>query len=525
MDSGNIRLMAIEPLPERDWQEQVLSILKNQGFKCDPRRSELIAWKKTTQERGIHYTDGCSIRRLWLAPNKFALGINARRLYFSNDRSEIDRRPERFILSNLARPKAPSAQDVIGFQMETFDILRETLNSNMNLVKLERITPDIGSARIAKIGDSANTSPPSRLNELYREMGFDYVPDNFTIILCPLEKSSPGIAQEFSYRLKQAAAQRQINVKVISTNHGVISARLDEIATSGEGIKAERCVLFILPTKGQSPAESSLALFKKLEDRKVPFKRAYADDPLKFSIPDQLPSILMAASGRPHQSPTEVSGRPIWTVGVDLSHRVKQRASILCLTLVNPNGELVGAWKSEQQLDETARDETLVNLLSRCRTRLLSFDPSPRVMVLRDGRLFSGENSDLYSQELGATVSLFEFRKRGNPQIVFSDTPNLIPNIPIAAMIQGERTMFITTAPPRSQNDLPAVSKVTWHKEWNRIELTTGEVGRLLSTSATAPGLGLHARHLPAPIYWADGLAGASDEDLRFRGIPIEWVR
>jgi hypothetical protein len=525
MNSGSIKLMAIEPLPERDWQEQVHSILNNQGFKCDPRRSELIAWKKTTQERGIHFTDSCSIRRLWLAPSKFALGINSRRLYFLNNGSEIDRRPERFILSNLTRPKAPSAQDVIGFQMETLDILREALKSNMDLVALERITPDIGNARIAKIGGIANASPPSRLNELYREMGFDYVPDNFTVTLCPLENLTTNIAQEFSVRLEQVAAQRQINLKVIITSPRVISDRLDEIETSGEDVKTERCVLFILPRKGNSPTVSTLSLFKKLEDRKVPFKRAYADDPLKFSIPDQFPSILMAAGGRPHRSPTKISGEAIWTVGIDLSHRVKQKASILCLTLVSPDGDLIGAWKCQQQLDETAQADTLINLLLHCRTRLLSFDPSPRVMVLRDGRMFSNEDSNLYSRELGATVSLFEFRKRGNPQIILSDMSNMVPNIPIAAMIPGEQTMFITTAPPRSQNDLPAVSKVTWHKKWNRIELTTGEVGRLLSTSATAPGLGLHARHLPAPIYWADGLAGANDEDLRFRGIPIEWVR
>ena len=39
-------------------------------------------------------------------------------------------------------------------------------------------------------------------------------------------------------------------------------------------------------------------------------------------------------------------------------------------------------------------------------------------MVLRDGRLFENENGYLYREALETDVSLFEYRKRGNPQIV-----------------------------------------------------------------------------------------------------------
>ena len=39
-----------------------------------------------------------------------------------------------------------------------------------------------------------------------------------------------------------------------------------------------------------------------------------------------------------------------------------------------------------------------------------------------------------------------------------------------------------------------------------------------------APGLGMHRREKPAPIYWADGIAGAHSGDLRFAGNALEWV-
>ena len=79
--------------------------------------------------------------------------------------------------------------------------------------------------------------------------------------------------------------------------------------------------------------------------------------------------------------------------------------------------------------------------------------------------------------------------------------------------------MFLVTAPPRNERALQAVAKVTWRSGWNGLQLEPSQIASVLTASATAPGLGLHSRHLPAAIYWADGIAGANDHDLRFRGV------
>ena len=80
--------------------------------------------------------------------------------------------------------------------------------------------------------------------------------------------------------------------------------------------------------------------------------------------------------------------------------------------------------------------------------------------------------------------------------------------------------MFISTTPPSRENALANIFKVTWHPKRNRLNLESSEIAEILISSSAAPGLGLHPHHLPAAIYWADGIAGASDVDLRFRGIP-----
>jgi len=234
-----------------------------------------------------------------------------------------------------------------------------------------------------------------------------------------------------------------------------------------------------------------------------------------------LPSILIAAGGRPHRSPTSASGRPIWTVGVDLSHQTESPVSILALTLVDPDGGLVDAWTIKQQRDETVRIESITVLLANCRKRLASCDGAPNVMVLRDGRMFENEDGNLYSEVLKTHVSLFEYRKRGNPQIAWNGVGHSLIRKPLAALVPGASTMFLVTAPSRDERTLPAVDKVTWRPEWNGLKLKPSEIANILATSAAAPGLGLHPRHLPAAIYWADGIAGANEEDLRFVGVPV----
>ena len=141
--------------------------------------------------------------------------------------------------------------------------------------------------------------------------------------------------------------------------------------------------------------------------------------------------------------------------------------------------------------------------------------------MLRDGRMFKHENSDLYSQSLNSKISLFECRKRGNPQIVMQTNPLLTPSKPFAAHLPDSNTVFVSTLPSRNKNSLAAIFKITWRNEWNHLGLGPKEIASLLVSSANAPGLGLRPRNLPAAIYWADGIAGVSEEDLRFIGVPV----
>jgi|TARA_B100000315_G_C14434655_1_gene521817 hypothetical protein len=138
--------------------------------------------------------------------------------------------------------------------------------------------------------------------------------------------------------------------------------------------------------------------------------------------------------------------------------------------------------------------------------------------------MFKNEDPKLYSEFLGENLSLFEYRKRNSPQIIQKDEPHALTRTPIAARLPEENTIFLAATPPRDDRALFSIAKVTWRPTWNQLSLTPTQISKIITNSSTAPGLGLHARHQPAAIYWADGIAGRNRNDLRFYGVPIKQL-
>lgn len=517
------KLMAVEPLPQGDWLLQVKRIFVDAGMHIEQRRSSLLVWDEVRRVRNLKYADGWSIRRVWLAPRRSAIGVMSRRIYFLNDISEIDRRPEWVIVSGN-RPQPPDATSLIQSQWEILDLLQESIMPAVKPVSLQLIESNLVKSRSVCIGSNSFTSPPDRLTSLYQNYGFDDTPKDFTVSICPVESVTQDVAEEFARRLSNVGCRWNVRIKVKLASISTIERRIAELQNSSEGVRKGRCLLFVLPSKMREPQAETLSLFKSLEECKVPFRRAHSDDPLEYSIPDQLPSLVMAAGGRPHRSPMRSSGRSIWSVGVDLGHPSDGSESILALTLVDPDGGFVDAWTTMQPRDETARVESISGLLEHCRRELDSLERHASVMVLRDGRTFENENGRLYQDILGPNVSYFEYRKRGNPQIIYPNGQHVKTAGAIAALLPDNNTLFVVTVPPRNDRMLSSVAKVVWRDDWNNLGLEPVEIASILATSATAPGLGLHSRHLPTPIYWADGIAGANDKDIRFRGVKVNRV-
>ncbi len=513
--SRQYALMALEPLPAA-WAPSLVSVLESMKVTAVPDGSRVLAWTAIREQHGVRFSDGWTFSRLWLGPKRWALGVTAKRLYFKA--TEIDRRPEHEIVGdNRPRGRAPAEEH--REQHRLLMALTTRLPEHPQPVPLVRTTDELESARSVCIGTATKPFVTGNLNHIYRELGFDRVPPTWTVSVCGGDGVGGAVLSEFVTRIKLAATQRHAAIAVRASSMSEIRSRLESVEQSG--VRPGRCVLFVLPNRDQLPSPEFFALLSALDAQRIPYRRAYATDALDFSIPDQLPSLLLACGGRPHRIAWGAAGEVPWLLALDLGHPRASANSVVVATLTSPDGTLVHAVKTVQRKDETVHRQSLERLLTSCAAAMACRPNVGRgVLLLRDGRHFENENTEAYPRLLGTDLSVIEYRKRWNPQIVGSgDAGGFVSDI-IAAHLPGCTTMFLTTTFPRSPSALPDVAKVTWRPEWNQLGLTYADIARLLVGAAAAPGLGLHPRNLPAPIYWADGIAGISDVDLRFRGIP-----
>jgi hypothetical protein len=264
-------------------------------------------------------------------------------------------------------------------------------------------------------------------------------------------------------------------------------------------------------------------MFSMLESRGQQFRRAYDTDNFQFSVPEQAPSILQSAGGVPYLSIAENAKPSPWTLGIDLSNPTKGSPR-LCGSLVSPEGTLVHSWLQDHRQDETFSSTHLRLLLHTVVEYLPKNAAQHGLLILRDGRLFEKENYRIYKEELGLPTTLAEFRKGGNPPILTPTHPGLPQDsffgfLPISN--NKFSTAFLVTFPSVRKGRFGSVFKLHWRDDWNELGLESRDFAATIKSLVNAPGLGCKARKLPAPIYWADGIAGSTAEDLRFRGQHI----
>ena len=150
-------------------------------------------------------------------------------------------------------------------------------------------------------------------------------------------------------------------------------------------------------------------------------------------------------------------------------------------------------------------------------------DLSSGVLVIRDGRVFESENVEDYRRDLGGPVTLVELRKRKNPPLLLGGEAR-IPDSPVLAWMpkaQVGSLGFLTPMHDPKRNEFDRVLKIWMKHRWDGMGIGPQRLAHILFAQTLTPGLGLRGRTLPAPIYWADGIAGASERDLRFRGQSI----
>ena len=521
-------LAALELRGTEDWLPATGSVLEQAGLRTLSTGRRLAGWDAAqirSLREGLSFTEGFELNRVWVGPRCHALGIRPRRLYFRGSERDPLRLPEHEVIARSSRPSGTGDSAELERLLSILLLIQEgSAGIFGRLLQLDGWVAGAASGVRLGIGSREYPVEDVALNHLYRDVGFDHVPDGFAIHLIPSETVTEVHTRAVAVALEGAAQARGIEPRVVIQSPATVRKRLDELDAGASTRRLPgRAIHLLLPDRDAPPSPSDRALMSALDRHRVPWRRSYADDALQYSVPDQLPSILQAAGGRPHRlCPLEPHG-DVWTIGVDLSHRRERDGSNLCVTLLSPKGALSGAWSAWQRRDETASSgilERMIRSAAGCAREVAS---APRFLVIRDGRLFENEHDRSYIGWLGSDSTLVECRKNGNPQLFLeSGGGRHLPEKATWASTSGGDVIFLVTNPMRHKQALDHVLKVSWRHSWDGLGLGEAGIGKLLIALSFSPGLGLHRRTLPGPIYWADGIAGANDTDLRFRGQVVD---
>jgi hypothetical protein len=453
---------------------------------------------------------------MWLGRGRDALAVLPQRTYLNSD-GTLDRRPEREIVNLDKKPKMPIQNRVTALH-QMLDRLQQACDADLG----DQVELDLeeGSLIDGVMISARNQSfPPSnKLRYTHERGGFHSIPDDFQLLICCDEGVPQSIAEDFASRARVEFDKRSTPCGFISTGLDQLEAKLDTLDAGSAPRRLDVPTLFILGNKPQPPTSRMATTMKRMDQHQLPWRRAYANDDRAWSVADQTGSLLHAAGGHPH-AVTLPGGECLpWSIGIDLSHRAFSRAASV---LISPAGQLVGSWTlDQQQRREDINASVLRRLILAAAESIPASERSEGIMVVRDGRLFERENADFYRRGLGGPVTLVEFRKNGNPPMLIG-TPGQPPQQPIVGWLAdtpGESIGFLVTLPRFDVGDFDHVIKIRLPEAWDGMKLGRMRLARILAAQTLTPGLGLHPRTMPAPIYWADGIAGASDHDLRFRG-------
>lgn len=477
-----------------------------------PRRPK----RPLTLHSGGQAIDGWRLSNLRLGQRGRALAVRPRTIYLRPDGGR-DTRFEHEIVGQ-SKPTWPLEQRWQAL-VSLLDRLQATCKQHLQgPVHLAAADPDPQNA-IRLLGSRAAFPANTNPRVVHKQGGLLSVRDGFQVLICGDANVARAPMDDYSERAKGAFERRGVdgtNVRVIAL--GVLETRL---AAFDQGAIPERRdvpVLFMLARNDEPPSDRMIAVMRGMDRHRLPWRRAYATDDRNWSVSDQIGSLLQAAGGSAHAVALAGGECMPWSIGIDVSKRDDH--SRVATSLVDPNGQLAGSWMLDQARQENIEPVVLRGLLDAAADRVPLTDRSSGILVIRDGRVFETENVHDYMRDLGALVTLVELRKYGNPPLLV-DPDRHLPTGPVVGWLgqAGNGTLgFLVTLPNSTQERFDNPLKIWMRDAWDGLRLGPERLAHILYAQTLTPGLGVRHRRLPAPVYWADGIAGASDNDLRFRG-------
>jgi hypothetical protein len=500
-----------------DWQDRLFTEFTQTRLIAEKGRNEVIVYDSANTiavNDHITFAHSCKIKPIWLGPKRTGYCFLPFRQYLDPQRNRI-RKPEREIIDLRKKPNSPLEHRL--------QFLRQVINiveTNDVLINAKALTSLIVHDQLTEgasfIGAEERFPANTSLRKLFQACMNSSKFSTKNILLIKDSSVPDSRFSLFTQSIAQTLKQFCVPIQIYSPGFKKLEKRLSDIETDDFQHDNKSALWFLISDKSQPPTPKMTAVMERCDMLGIPWRRAHASDNFQWSITDQMPSVIQAFGH--HLVRVGLNQTPLpWSLGFDISQR--NTFSRACAALVDPGGNLMKSVTLDLLDKRENLDRSSIQRLVKSALAIsYRFGPEDSLLIIRDGRLFESESADDYTDIFPGSISFVEFRKYNNPPMLVDQAPPQSPTVVWLNSSPEDWTGFLVTLPQCGKNEHDRVYKIHMKSSWNGIGLSQRTLAEILATLSMAPGLGLHPKALPAPIYWADGIAGASDTDLRFRG-------
>ena len=361
-----------------DWQLLLCRELRAINYQVIKAKNHLIClrleWQKSV--KGIAFIDAFAISKVWAANGNINVGVVPRRAYL-NSNGEIDGRQEWTILGSKQRPAS-----------DRFLTLERLRDLSSDILSLEAVQGSLSTKAFQLEADAVKQTEVHFTDKSTTPLPLVFVAENQECNIA---------VRDFADKLSSLLSARGLDFAPKFVDKSKLRARLIELKAQKMRPVRPPPVLLMLSSKSRGADQNLTGLFGLLDDSEIPWRRAYDEDDRRWSVRDQLASIMRAAGLE--STHITLRNRPLpWGIGIDLSHPSSDHSSI-CAALTDPSGNLAKAWIKSHAKSEKIKPKTLKELLANARTYIGERDQNAEILIIRDGRLTAKEHTKPTSRD------------------------------------------------------------------------------------------------------------------------------
>lgn len=510
----------------KDWKILFEKRLDEMPFEYERFRNSIRFWgledrvHKTARE-DITYRDGYEVFQLPQGRDQAGalIGFNFRRLYFKGSDEYPAAESAAELFKRSATPPVLRQLPLI----PPLDAFIAAFNRQSHLLsEVEDLEWGCVGHNISLVGDERYATVSELSQESYSREILKFVRNGKAIKGAPInlilidsftsnKSLANSIATQTANVLEREWGCRVSRRKVSTSNdlNALLNAPLNANSIGFIALDGQ---------KGERPPQQVIEWMRFLNESRIPFVIFSASSSVSptYTRHGNATHLLSKAGGYHFAvQPSSVSDyENHWFIGLDLGIGAQYRGKCVVVTLTDAAGTLRCYWRALKDSDETLTPELLHEAVNWICTKAEELSPGRNYFVIRDGRCPHNEKHSTYRELLPEGKTTFvEYQKRGNPLMLENAGQ---PQPGTFAQRPNSKDTYLFTARAPQQGMITNTCR--FRTPINDLGYSPAQICEILTAQCFVPTLSFQPSSLPAPIYWADGIASLSYTNLQFSG-------